>query len=250
MGKSSDSKPGVEKDTLFLVEQSSHDFNFDSKTAGVFDDMVQRSVPFYEEIQRMTCELARDFAANGTRLYDIGCATGTTLQYLDSILDPSIAFVGVDNSEDMLAKARQKLKLVAERRQVTLINSDIHARFQIEDASVVMMILTLQFIRPLNREDLLRRINESLGENGCLILVEKVTGPYSLLNRLFIEHYYDFKRRSGYSEMEISKKREALENVLIPYHIQENRELLFKTGFTQIEEYFRWYNFCGIVAVK
>ena len=173
-----------------------------------------------------------------------------TLQYLDSILDPSIAFVGVDNSEDMLAKARQKLKLVAERRQVTLINSDIHARFQIEDASVVMMILTLQFIRPLNREDLLRRINESLGENGCLILVEKVTGPYSLLNRLFIEHYYDFKRRSGYSEMEISKKREALENVLIPYHIQENRELLFKTGFTQIEEYFRWYNFCGIVAVK
>ena len=242
--------PKPEKDTLFLVEQQGHDFIFDSNTAGVFDDMVQRSVPFYEEIQRMTCELAGDFAVNGTRLYDIGCATGTTLQILDPILDPSIAFVGVDNSEDMLAKARQKLQHVAARRTLTLINSDIHARFQIEDASVVMMILTLQFIRPLNREDLLRRINESLGENGCLILVEKVTGPYSLLNRLFIEHYYDFKRRSGYSEMEISQKREALENVLIPYHIQENRELLFKTGFTQIEEYFRWYNFCGIVAVK
>lgn len=248
MSKKPEPKP--DRDTLFLVEHGNEDFTFDSKTAGVFDDMVQRSVPFYEEIQRMTCELARDFAVNGTRLYDIGCATGTTLQSLDPILDPSIAFVGVDNSEDMLAKARQKLKTVAERRPLTLINSDIHARFQIENASVVMMILTLQFIRPLNREDLLRRINESLGENGCLILVEKVTGPYSLLNRLFIEHYYDFKRRSGYSEMEISQKREALENVLIPYHIQENRELLFNTGFTQIEEYFRWYNFCGIVAVK
>ena len=248
MSKKSEQAP--ERDTLFLVEQGNHDFHFDSRTAGVFDDMVQRSVPFYEEIQRMTCELAGDFAVNGSSLYDIGCATGTTLQCLDSVLDPSVAFVGVDNSEDMLEKAREKLKPLAAHRQLTLINSDIHARFQIENASVVMMILTLQFIRPLNREDLLRRINAALCENGCLLLVEKVTGPYSLLNRLFIEHYYDFKRRSGYSEMEISKKREALENVLIPYHIQENRELLFKTGFTQIEEYFRWYNFCGIVAVK
>lgn len=247
---SNETGPEPDRDNLFLVENNNQDFTFDARTAGVFDDMVQRSVPFYEEIQRMTCELARDFAVDGTRLYDIGCATGTSLQILDPVLDPSIAFVGVDNSEDMLAKARQKLKHVADRRPLTLINSDIHARFQIENASVVMMILTLQFIRPLNREDLLRRINESLGENGCLILVEKVTGPHSLLNRLFIEHYYDFKRRSGYSEMEISKKREALENVLIPYHIQENRELLFKTGFTQIEEFFRWYNFCGIIAVK
>jgi len=247
---SNKTEPKPDRDTLFLVEQSNHDFSFDSRTAGVFDDMVQRSVPFYEEIQRMTSELAGDFAIGGTSLYDIGCATGTTLQCLDPILDPSIAFVGVDNSEDMLEKARQKLKPLTGHRQLTLINSDIHARFHIENASVVMMILTLQFIRPLNREDLLQRINASLCENGCLLLVEKVTGPYSLLNRLFIEHYYDFKRRSGYSEMEISKKREALENVLIPYHIQENRELLFKTGFTQIEEYFRWYNFCGIVAVK
>jgi tRNA (cmo5U34)-methyltransferase len=243
-------EPTPERDMLFLVEQRSHDFNFDSHTAGVFDDMVQRSVPFYQEIQRMTCELAGDFAAGGTSLYDIGCATGTTLQTLDPMLDTSVGFVGIDNSEDMLVKARQKLKPLAGRRRLTLINSDIHASFQIENASVVMMILTLQFVRPLNREDLLRRINASLCENGCLLLVEKVTGPHSLLNRLFIEHYYDFKRRSGYSEMEISRKREALENVLIPYHIQENRELLFKTGFTQIEEYFRWYNFCGIVAVK
>ena len=126
---SNKSQPKPDRDTLFLIENGNRDFTFDSKTAGVFDDMVQRSVPFYEEIQRMTCELAGDFAVNGTRLYDIGCATGTTLQTLDPILDPSIEFVGVDNSEDMLAKARDKLKHVAERRPLTLINSDIHARF-------------------------------------------------------------------------------------------------------------------------
>ena len=250
MSDPSEQQTEAAKDTIFQEEQDTHDFNFDAKTAGVFDDMVQRSVPFYEEIQRMTCELARDFAVPDTSLYDIGCATGTTFGILDSILDPSVAFVGVDNSDDMLNKAKLKLEKVAAHRSLTLINSDIHADFRIENSSVVMMILTLQFIRPLHREDLLRRINNSLCENGCLLLIEKVTGPYSLLNRLFIEHYYDFKRRSGYSEMEISQKRESLENVLIPYHIQENRELLFKTGFTQIEEFFRWYNFCGIVAVK
>jgi tRNA (cmo5U34)-methyltransferase len=250
MSKSTDKKPGPARDTLFQTEQRAHDFDFDEKTAGVFDDMVQRSVPFYEEIQRMTCELARDFSVPGTSLYDIGCATGTTLEIMDAALEPGIGFVGVDNSDDMLDKARQKLHRVAQRRSVTLINSDIHSGFPIENASVVLMILTLQFIRPLHREELLRRINNALCEHGCLLLVEKVTGPYSLLNRLFIEHYYDFKRRSGYTEMEISRKRESLENILIPYHIQENRELLFKTGFTQIEEYFRWYNFCGIVAVK
>ena len=250
MSEPSDKSQGPDRDTLFQVDQRSHDFDFDANTAGVFDDMVQRSVPFYEEIQRMTCELARDFCVSGSSLYDIGCATGTTLEILDPELDPSIAFVGVDNSADMLEKARQKLRHVAGRRQLTLINSDIHARFNIDNASVVMMLLTLQFIRPLYREELLQRINTALCVNGCLLLVEKVTGPHSLLNRLFIEHYYDFKRRSGYSEMEISRKRESLENVLIPYHIQENRELLFKTGFTQIEEFFRWYNFCGIVAIK
>ena len=250
MNKPTEKKQGAGRDTLFQAEQRSHDFDFDAKTAGVFDDMVQRSVPFYGEIQRMTCELASDFCVKGTNLYDIGCATGTTLEILDTVLDPGIAFVGVDNSADMLAKAGQKLQRMAARRQLTLINSDIHAEFSIDNASVVMMILALQFIRPLYREDLLRRINTALSTNGCLLLIEKVTGPYSLLNRLFIEHYYDFKRRSGYTEMEISRKRESLENVLIPYHIQENRELLFNSGFTQIEEFFRWYNFCGIVAVK
>ena len=250
MSKPTEKSQVTDRDTLFQAEQRSHDFDFDANTAGVFDDMVQRSVPFYEEIQRMTCELAKDFSVPGTNLYDIGCATGTSLEMLDPLLDQSVAFVGVDNSGDMLEKARQKLRVVTEHRRLELVNSDIHANFRIENASVVMMILTLQFIRPLHREDLLRRINEALSENGCLLLIEKVTGPYSLLNRLFIDHYYDFKRRSGYSELEISRKRESLENVLIPYHIQENRELLFKTGFTQIEEFFRWYNFCGIVAVK
>jgi tRNA (cmo5U34)-methyltransferase len=112
------------------------------------------------------------------------------------------------------------------------------------------MILTLQFIRPLQRERLMADIYRGLNEDGCLILVEKVLGEDSLFNRLFIRYYYDMKRRNGYSEMEIAQKREALENVLIPYRLLENREMLLRTGYRYVDVFFKWYNFCGIVAVK
>ena len=121
---------------------------------------------------------------------------------------------------------------------------------QIENASVVMLVLTLQFIRPLRREKLIADIYHGMHPNGCLILVEKVLGEDSLFNRQFIKYYYDMKRRHGYSEMEISQKREALENVLIPYKLLENRELLLQSGFSDVDVFFKWYNFCGIVAVE
>jgi tRNA (cmo5U34)-methyltransferase len=96
----------------------------------------------------------------------------------------------------------------------------------------------------------MKTIHAGLNENGCLLLLEKLTSEDTTLNRLFIQHYYDFKRRNGYSEIEISKKREALENVLIPYRLDENVQLLKEVGFRSVEVFFRWYNFCGIVAVK
>jgi tRNA (cmo5U34)-methyltransferase len=226
------------------------DFAFTAKVADVFDDMVSRSVPYYAELQRMSCELAADFAKPNTNLYDIGCSTATTLLVLDEVIEPSVRFIGIDNSESMLAKARQKVAAAASRRPIDLVVADIHQGIAIENASVATMLLTLQFVRPLHRERVMRRIANGLCDQGCLILVEKLTSKDTLFNRLFIAHYYDFKRRNGYSETEIAQKREALENVLIPYRLEENVELLKSTGFRSVECFFRWYNFCGILAVK
>lgn len=226
------------------------DFAFTATVANVFDDMVSRSVPFYEELQRMTCELAADFARPNTRLYDIGCSTATTLLALDQVVDRSVHFVGIDNSENMLAKARQKVLATGLSRPVEFVAADVHQGLALEDASVVTMLLTLQFVRPLHRERVMRRIADGLNDQGCLILVEKLTSEDTLFNRLFIGHYYDFKRRNGYSEIEIAQKREALENVLIPYRLEENVDLLKLSGFRSVECFFRWYNFCGLLAVK
>ncbi|MCC6920097.1 MAG: carboxy-S-adenosyl-L-methionine synthase CmoA [Alphaproteobacteria bacterium] len=226
------------------------DFRFTAKVADVFDDMVSRSVPFYAEIQRMCCELAADFATPATNLYDIGCSTATTLLALDPVVDKSVHFVGVDNSADMLAKARQKIADAGAVRPIDLICADLHDPFEGANASVITMLLTLQFARPLYRERIVQDLYRALNEQGALILVEKLTCKDTTLNRLYIDHYYDYKRRKGYSEIEISKKREALENVLIPYRLEENVTLLRSAGFRQVETFFRWYNFCGLVAVK
>ena len=241
----------VTKDEVYRDERAAvGDFTFDRSVAVVFDDMVARSVPFYAEIQRMLVELSHDFAVPGSAVYDLGCATGTTFVNLHRALDPSIRFVGVDNSDEMLGEARGKLAEHGVDRAVALECQDLNEGVAVADASVALMVLTLQFIRPLRRDRLVAQVFEGLRPDGAFLLVEKVLGEESTFNRFFIEHYYDLKRRNGYSELEISQKREALENVLIPYKLLENRELLLQTGFRYVDVFFKWYNFCGMIAVK
>lgn len=239
------------KDKVFeKAEGPIRDFKFGPKVVSVFDDMVSRSVPFYHEIQRMITELSMDFATKGSNVYDLGCSTGTTLINLNAALDPSIKFIGVDDSEDMLKTCEKNFKKAGVERKYELVCDDITRYSGIENASVVIMCLTLQFVRPLYRERLISEIYSKLNDNGCLILIEKVLGEDSLFNRLFIQYYYDYKRRNEYSEMEISQKREALENVLIPYKMEENRELLISRKFRHCEVFYKWYNWSGLIAVK
>jgi tRNA (cmo5U34)-methyltransferase len=239
------------RDEVFRQEKDLvSDFKFGAEVANVFDDMVSRSVPFYAEQQRMVAEIAGDFAVPGSNVYDLGCSTGTTLLLMDRTTQPGVKFVGLDNSEEMLIKCGKKFAEHGLTREHELRYADLNQGISIENASVVSMVLTLQFVRPLQREKLVQDIYKGLNDNGCLLLCEKVLGEDSLFNRLFIKYYYDYKRRMGYSELEITQKREALENVLIPYKLQENTELLLRTGFRHVETFFKWYNFCGMVAVK
>lgn len=226
------------------------DFKFSSKVAGVFDDMVTRSVPFYEEMQRMIGELAADHYQDNTNIYDLGCSTGATLIQMNESVSPHIQFIGIDDSPDMLEKCRQKLRESEFKRPVKLEVADLNTGVHIRDASVVVLCLTLQFVRPINRERLLKSIYDGLVSGGAVIIIEKILAEDSSFNRDFIKYYYDMKRRNHYSEMEISQKREALENVLIPYKLSENISLLKEAGFTQFEVFFKWYNFSGFIAKK
>lgn len=238
------------KDEVFKESQPVADFAFGEKVAAVFDDMLDRSVPFYQEMQRMIAEMATDFAVDGTNIYDLGCSTGTTLLNLDAVVPQGVKFVGVDYSEEMLKRCREKLAQQGFKREHELICTDLNQGIAIQNASMVLLVLTLQFVRPLYRDTLVKAILEGLNQNGCLIIVEKVQGEDSVFNRLFIQYYYNLKRKHGYSDLEIAQKREALENVLIPYKLLENREMLLRAGFRYCDVFFKWYNFCGMIALK
>lgn len=238
-------------DKVFSEKQKIEcDFQFNEKVAGVFDDMVSRSVPFYQEMQRMTSELAAQYAIPGTKVYDLGCSTGTSLLLMDKIVKEGIEFVGIDDSQEMIEKCQQKLQSFHLNREINLVVSDLTERVPVQDASVVSMVLVLQFIRPLHRLNIVKEIFEGMVSGGVFILFEKILTEEKSFNRDFIEYYYDFKRRNNYSELEISQKREALENVLIPYKTSENINMLKEAGFQEVEVFFKWYNFTGIIARK
>ena len=150
------------KDEVFKEEMHASDFKFDKKVVTVFDDMVTRSVPYYLEIQRMIGELAGEYAKPGTVIYDLGCSTGTTLVNMDPTVDSSIKFIGVDDSQQMLDQCRENMNKIGIVREVELLYADLNKGIKIENASVVVLCLTLQFIRPLYRTQLLEQILQGL----------------------------------------------------------------------------------------
>lgn len=244
----------MNRDEVFSApEKAAWDFEFNADVAQAFDDMLERSVPFYLEQQRMIRTMSKSFWIPGTHIYDLGCSTGTTLEGLASELGGSAKLTGYDNAEPMIEKARLRLAEAGLGDRVTVAHGDLNGDLSclaLENASIVTMCWTLQFIRPLRRDDLIRWIYRGLVNGGALILTEKVLTNSSHVNRFFINYYYDLKRRNGYSETEIARKREALENVLVPYRLEENLELFRRNGFEVVETFFQWFNFAGMICVK
>ena len=239
-------------DRLYSSGTVSEDFTFNEQVAEVFDDMLDRSVPFYRTVMRATAALIRQLAPPGGTVADLGCSTGTALLELARLLpDMRLRLIGLDRAPAMLDKARRKAEMFCkeiEFRQQDITAPDLAA--QIAGADVILCSYTMQFIRPLLRQSFVSSLHEALADGGLLFLNEKIICGHSLLNRKFINIYHDFKREQGYSELEIAAKREALENVLIPFTAEENLGLLRQSGFSHAEVYFRWINFASFLAIK
>jgi tRNA (cmo5U34)-methyltransferase len=237
-------------DKLFSHPTSAGDFTFNDQVAEVFDDMLERSVPCYRQVIDMTGKLLDGFVHDHDLVYDLGCSTGRPLIALAEMLGATdVRYIGLDSSEAMINKARLKAEMYSRHRQIDFHLADI-TRVELSPCRAVLLNYTLQFLRPLQRAALLRTIHTALRPGGILILSEKIISHHSLLNRSYIAIYLDFKRRQGYSEIEIAKKREALENVLIPFSIAENIRLLREAGFAGCESFFQWFNFVSLAAVK
>ena len=222
-------------------------FEFDEEVAAVFDDMLTRSIPFYKQTQNLSVELLLNYLNEGDVVYDLGSSTASFLVALAKKAPYKLKLYGIDSSTSMVEQARKKVH--AYGVDVKLEHGDI-LEYNYQSANLFVSNYTLQFIRPLQREELVAKIFSTLKKGGVFLFSEKLISNDKKLNKELISLYYNYKKKQGYSEYEIAQKREALENVLVPYTQDENITMLKKVGFSHCEVVFRWGNFATFIAIK
>ncbi len=241
----------MSKDTLFSAPiEKLGDFTFDESVAEVFPDMIQRSVPGYSNIITAIGMLATRFVTEYSNVYDLGCSRGAGILSIRRNVEKSgVKIIGVDNSEPMAERCRRHLEAYHSDIPVEILCDDIR-HIEIENASMVVLNFTLQFLPREDRLALLRKIYQGLNPNGVLVLSEKFTFEDHTINELLIDLHHTFKRANGYSELEVSQKRTALENVMLTDSIDTHKARLKQAGFSQVELWFQCFNFGSMVAIK
>jgi tRNA (cmo5U34)-methyltransferase len=251
----------TERDTIFAAATSDiSGFRFDANVVKVFPDMIKRSVPGYQAIIAMTGTLAERYVQANSKCYDLGCSLGASTIAMRRAIDvEGCTIIAIDNSSDMVARCEaiitaeaHELKHLAGNEQeptVKVICGDV-LDTEISQASMVVMNFTLQFIAPERRETLVKSIYQGLKPGGIFILSEKIAFADRHLNDLMIDLHHAFKRANDYSELEISQKRTALENVLVPETLETHRHRLQNAGFGNTDVWFQCLNFASLLAIK
>lgn len=241
----------MSKDTLFSAPiEKLGDFTFDESVAEVFPDMIQRSVPGYSNIITAIGMLAARFVTEYSNVYDLGCSRGAGILSIRRNVEKSgVKIIGVDNSEPMAERCRRHLEAYHSDIPVEILCDDIR-HIEIKNASMVVLNFTLQFLPREDRLALLRKIYQGLNPNGVLVLSEKFTFEDHTINELLIDLHHTFKRANGYSELEVSQKRTALENVMLTDSIDTHKARLKQAGFSQVELWFQCFNFGSMIAIK
>ena len=242
-------------DRVFATERLPTAFAFDDQVASVFEDMINRSVPGYSTIISMIGVLAERYCGAGSTIYDLGASLGgASFAVAQQLPHDDYRIIAIDNSEAMTSRLSAKLAALGElggkeTSRIECRHEDLRDS-KIEDASMVILNFTLQFIEPAARETLMRKIYDGMRPGGLLVISEKIQFPDPALNELFIDLYHRFKETQGYSKLEISQKRAALENVLIPETLAAHRERLNGAGFHSVDTWFQCFNFASMVAFK
>jgi len=239
------------RDSLYAKPvESIEGFTFDEKVAAVFPDMIKRSVPGYATVIAMTGVLAGQYAQAGSKCYDLGCSLGeSSFAMADATTNIDCSITAIDNSQQMLDECQKRLQVIGASEKVELLCADI-LDVDFDAASVAVMNYTLQFIDISQRDALMKRLFDALLPGGVLLLSEKIKSEDQPTNHRLIDMHHSFKKANGYSELEISQKRTALENVLLPETIEDHKQRLSKAGFENIDIWFQCFNFMSLIAYR
>jgi tRNA (cmo5U34)-methyltransferase len=224
-------------------------FRFDQSVADVFQDMIERSVPGYGVVLQLIGVIAEKYGQQDTRAYDLGCSLGASTLQLRRHLPDGCHVIGVDNSEAMVSRCIANLSRDHSAATYEILLEDLRET-NIQNASIVILNFTLQFVPDKQRENILAHIFEGLNNGGILLLAEKVKFEDPAEQALMTALHHDFKKQHGYSHLEISQKRAALENVLLPNTEKQHRQRMRDAGFSVVEQCMRCLNFSTFLGIK
>jgi len=225
-------------------------WTFNQEVTTVFDDMLERSIPDYLNMRAIVNDLTLKYSRNGSSVLDLGCSTGGAFKDIIASAQKEVFFIGVEISEPMREQANKNLQKFIETKQVKIMNCDLREDFPISSNSVVLSILTIQFIPIEHRQKIISNIYESLNSGGVFIFVEKILGNDSIGNSMLEDLYYKLKGENGYTQEQIRSKRKSLEGVLVPVTSDWNIEMMSKAGFSNIQQFWQQLNFAGWVGFK
>ncbi|MDO6641567.1 carboxy-S-adenosyl-L-methionine synthase CmoA [Shewanella sp. 5_MG-2023] len=240
-----------QQDTIYATATDKiSDFQFDNRVAGVFNDMIRRSVPGYAQIINTIGDFADRYVTPNSNIYDLGSSLGSaTLSIRRQIEQRQCRIIAVDNSESMVSRCQENLAAYVSDTEVELICGDIRD-VEITNASMVVLNFTLQFLPVQDRDSLIKKIFQGLLPGGILVISEKICFEDDVIQSLLYEQHLDFKRANGYSELEISQKRSALENVMRPDSLTIHQQRFTDNGFSHSTVWFQCFNFASMVAIK
>ncbi|MBS8267952.1 carboxy-S-adenosyl-L-methionine synthase CmoA [Halomonas litopenaei] len=225
-------------------------FSFDERVVACFPDMIRRSVPGYGQILGMLGVIAERHLRHGAHVYDLGCSLGAVgLALAGQLPRDAFSLTGVDLSPAMVERARQTLEHECPDHAIEVIEGDIR-HLDYRPSGMIVLNFTLQFLAPEDRDGVLEKLYQALEPGGVLILSEKIKAGDEQDNAWLVERYHDFKRANGYSDLEISQKRNALENVLVPDTLEQHHQRLARVGFARSLTWFQYLNFASMVAFK
>jgi len=237
-------------DNIYNVTRESAPFKFNEQVASVFPDMIGRSVPGYQAVIKMVEKLSARYVKAKTNCYDLGCSLGEASLAIDKgISARDVTIWSVDNSTAMLDRCQFHLDCYKHNALIKLQCEDIRSS-KIENASMVVLNYTLQFIPIEARETLISDIFKGMNDGAILLISEKISFMDQSVNQLFINLHHQFKKDNGYSDLEISQKRNALENVLVPETLEFHITRLTNAGFKHVNCWQQHLNFASIIAIK
>ena len=240
-------------DTDLIYSQAHNqvkNFTFDAQVVEVFPDMISRSVPGYNTIIDTIGRLSQQFVQDNSIIYDLGCSLGAaTLAMRKGITATNCQIIGVDNSIDMVKRCRMHVDAFKGSTPVSIVEGNIQD-IEINNASMVVLNFTLQFIEKSQRQSLLTKICQGLKPGGLLVLSEKISSEDAAIDNVLIDLHHSFKRDNGYSELEVAQKRSALEKVMLTDSLDVHKQRLTEAGFSHASLWFQCFNFTSLIAIK